>query len=207
MLLRSLLASTRALSFQSRPRLAALPSTSLAACGHRHGVGAAATAVGGLREMKVRSAVRKFCEGCSIVRRKGKVYVICSLNPKHKQVFIKVFPFRPFADRVLRSDKVELPVVSASCLILVDLSYTVRSSPLHPLDAIMTCCTVWMSALEYCPFIQRMKLSVWPIHQDALLGLRNTTVHAISPSISLYRVRKWIRKILLGPNQITGILR
>jgi len=99
MLLRPLLASsTRALSFHSRVRLAAfaLPSTSVATCGHRHEVGAAAAAVAGglgLRGMKVRSAVRKFCEGCSIVRRKGKVYVICSLNPKHKQVFIKVTPF------------------------------------------------------------------------------------------------------------------
>ena len=91
MLPRLLLASTpRALSFQSsRIRLAAVPLTSVTACGHCHEVRAAGAAVtGGLRGMKVRSAVRKFCEGCSIVRRKGKVYVICSLNPKHKQVFI-----------------------------------------------------------------------------------------------------------------------
>jgi len=93
MLLRPLLVSTRGLSFQSRLRLAALPSTSLAACGHRHEVGVAASVALGLRGMKVRSAVRKFCEGCSIVRRKGKVYVICSLNPKHKQVFIRVAYF------------------------------------------------------------------------------------------------------------------
>lgn len=38
------------------------------------------------RGMKVRSAVRKFCDSCSIVKRKGKLYVICSANPKHKQV-------------------------------------------------------------------------------------------------------------------------
>ncbi|KIM28412.1 hypothetical protein M408DRAFT_329478 [Serendipita vermifera MAFF 305830] len=38
-----------------------------------------------VRGMKVRSAVRKFCESCSIVKRKGKIYVICSANPKHKQ--------------------------------------------------------------------------------------------------------------------------
>ncbi|KAG8804757.1 hypothetical protein FRC16_000011 [Serendipita sp. 398] len=37
------------------------------------------------RGMKVRSAVRKFCESCSVVKRKGRVYVICSANPKHKQ--------------------------------------------------------------------------------------------------------------------------
>ncbi|PWN37935.1 uncharacterized protein FA14DRAFT_130981, partial [Meira miltonrushii] len=36
--------------------------------------------------MKVRSAVKRFCEGCSVVRRKGRLYVICSKDPKHKQV-------------------------------------------------------------------------------------------------------------------------
>ncbi len=34
--------------------------------------------------MKVQSSVKKICKDCKIVRRKGRVYVIC-LNPKHKQ--------------------------------------------------------------------------------------------------------------------------
>ena len=34
--------------------------------------------------MKVRSSVRRICENCKIVRRKGKVRVICS-DPNHKQ--------------------------------------------------------------------------------------------------------------------------
>ena len=34
--------------------------------------------------MKVRSSVKKICKDCKIVRRKGRVYVICK-NPKHKQ--------------------------------------------------------------------------------------------------------------------------
>ncbi|MBI2192809.1 MAG: 50S ribosomal protein L36 [Planctomycetes bacterium] len=34
--------------------------------------------------MKVRASVRRICEKCTIVRRKGVVRVICS-NPKHKQ--------------------------------------------------------------------------------------------------------------------------
>jgi len=44
-----------------------------------------------IRGMKVRSSVKKMCEGCKSVRRKGgksgkgHVYIICSLNPKHKQ--------------------------------------------------------------------------------------------------------------------------
>ncbi|KAH8779447.1 ribosomal protein L36-domain-containing protein [Hyaloscypha finlandica] len=44
-----------------------------------------------VRGMKVRSSVKKLCEGCKSVRRKGgksgkgHVYIICSLNPKHKQ--------------------------------------------------------------------------------------------------------------------------
>lgn len=37
--------------------------------------------------MKVRSSVKKLCDGCKSVRRKGGkyVYIICSKNPKHKQ--------------------------------------------------------------------------------------------------------------------------
>eukprot|EP00244_Chara_vulgaris_P003180 TRINITY_DN1570_c0_g1_i1.p1 TRINITY_DN1570_c0_g1~~TRINITY_DN1570_c0_g1_i1.p1 ORF type:complete len:118 (+),score=14.45 TRINITY_DN1570_c0_g1_i1:56-409(+) len=35
--------------------------------------------------MKVRSSVKKLCEFCRIVRRNGRVYVICSKDRKHKQ--------------------------------------------------------------------------------------------------------------------------
>jgi large subunit ribosomal protein L36 len=35
--------------------------------------------------MKVRASVKRVCEQCKIVRRKGRVYVICSANPRHKQ--------------------------------------------------------------------------------------------------------------------------
>lgn len=34
--------------------------------------------------MKVRSSVKKMCDSCKIIKRKGIVRVICS-NPKHKQ--------------------------------------------------------------------------------------------------------------------------
>ncbi|MBI5685698.1 MAG: 50S ribosomal protein L36 [Verrucomicrobia bacterium] len=34
--------------------------------------------------MKVRSSVKRLCERCRIVRRKGVVRVICS-DPRHKQ--------------------------------------------------------------------------------------------------------------------------
>ncbi|MBI2633819.1 MAG: 50S ribosomal protein L36 [Parcubacteria group bacterium] len=34
--------------------------------------------------MKVRASVKKMCAKCKIVRRKGRIYVVCS-NPKHKQ--------------------------------------------------------------------------------------------------------------------------
>ncbi|MCL6107131.1 MAG: 50S ribosomal protein L36 [Actinobacteria bacterium] len=34
--------------------------------------------------MKVRSSVKPICEKCKIVRRKGKLLVIC-VNPRHKQ--------------------------------------------------------------------------------------------------------------------------
>lgn len=34
--------------------------------------------------MKVKSSVKRICNNCKIVRRKGIIRVICS-NPKHKQ--------------------------------------------------------------------------------------------------------------------------
>ncbi|PWN27203.1 hypothetical protein BDZ90DRAFT_260867 [Jaminaea rosea] len=37
------------------------------------------------RGMKVRSAIKKMCNDCSVVRRKGRLMVICKSNPKHKQ--------------------------------------------------------------------------------------------------------------------------
>ncbi|MBU1260319.1 MAG: 50S ribosomal protein L36 [Planctomycetes bacterium] len=35
--------------------------------------------------MKVRSSVKRICENCKLIRRKGVVRVICSANPRHKQ--------------------------------------------------------------------------------------------------------------------------
>ncbi|CAI0629246.1 unnamed protein product [Linum tenue] len=35
--------------------------------------------------MKVRSSVKKMCEFCKVIKRRGRVYVLCSSNPKHKQ--------------------------------------------------------------------------------------------------------------------------
>ncbi|EDO19426.1 hypothetical protein Kpol_1002p73 [Vanderwaltozyma polyspora DSM 70294] len=37
------------------------------------------------RGFKVKTAVKKFCSDCYIVRRKGRVYVYCKSNKKHKQ--------------------------------------------------------------------------------------------------------------------------
>ncbi|MBD3387214.1 50S ribosomal protein L36 [candidate division KSB1 bacterium] len=35
--------------------------------------------------MKVRASVKKICEHCKIIRRNGRVRVICKKNPRHKQ--------------------------------------------------------------------------------------------------------------------------
>ncbi|KAF2084421.1 hypothetical protein K490DRAFT_59572 [Saccharata proteae CBS 121410] len=61
----------------TRPRLA-IAATSAENAG---------SSVGQVRGMKVRSSVKKLCDGCKSVRRKGGkyVYIICSKNPKHKQ--------------------------------------------------------------------------------------------------------------------------
>lgn len=34
--------------------------------------------------MKVLASIRRRCEHCKVIKRKGKAYVICN-NPKHKQ--------------------------------------------------------------------------------------------------------------------------
>nr|YP_010514177.1 ribosomal protein L36 [Strongylodon macrobotrys]UXL85830.1 ribosomal protein L36 [Strongylodon macrobotrys] len=34
--------------------------------------------------MKIRASVRKICEKCRWIRRRGRIIVICS-NPRHKQ--------------------------------------------------------------------------------------------------------------------------
>nr|YP_009111609.1 ribosomal protein L36 [Erodium gruinum]AEX10219.1 ribosomal protein L36 [California macrophylla]AHH80620.1 ribosomal protein L36 [Erodium gruinum]WVK97338.1 ribosomal protein L36 [Erodium stephanianum] len=34
--------------------------------------------------MKIGASVRKICEKCRLIRRKGRIRVICS-NPRHKQ--------------------------------------------------------------------------------------------------------------------------
>ncbi|KAJ4766561.1 Ribosomal protein [Rhynchospora pubera] len=36
-------------------------------------------------EMKVRSSVKKLCEFCRTVKRRGRVYILCKAERKHKQ--------------------------------------------------------------------------------------------------------------------------
>lgn len=35
--------------------------------------------------MKVRPSVKKICENCRVIKRHGRIMVICSSNQKHKQ--------------------------------------------------------------------------------------------------------------------------
>jgi large subunit ribosomal protein L36 len=35
--------------------------------------------------MKVRASVKKICEKCKVIKRKGTVRIICPANPRHKQ--------------------------------------------------------------------------------------------------------------------------
>nr|YP_010186816.1 ribosomal protein L36 [Congea tomentosa]QVL24510.1 ribosomal protein L36 [Congea tomentosa] len=34
--------------------------------------------------MKIRASIRKICEKCRLIRRRGRIRVICA-NPRHKQ--------------------------------------------------------------------------------------------------------------------------
>jgi large subunit ribosomal protein L36 len=36
--------------------------------------------------MKVRASVKKICRNCKMVKRKGVLRVICSAEPRHKQL-------------------------------------------------------------------------------------------------------------------------
>jgi large subunit ribosomal protein L36 len=38
-----------------------------------------------LEQMKVRASVKKICDKCKVIKRKGTVRIICSANPRHKQ--------------------------------------------------------------------------------------------------------------------------
>jgi large subunit ribosomal protein L36 len=35
--------------------------------------------------MKVRASVKKMCDRCKIIKRKGVVRVVCKADPRHKQ--------------------------------------------------------------------------------------------------------------------------
>ncbi|MDR1426727.1 MAG: 50S ribosomal protein L36 [Bifidobacteriaceae bacterium] len=35
--------------------------------------------------MKVKPSVKRICDHCKVIRRNGRVMVICSVNPRHKQ--------------------------------------------------------------------------------------------------------------------------
>ncbi|MED6114143.1 hypothetical protein PIB30_077452 [Stylosanthes scabra] len=37
------------------------------------------------KAMKVRSSMKKMCEFCQTVKRRGRVYMLCTTNPKYKQ--------------------------------------------------------------------------------------------------------------------------
>jgi len=45
----------------------------------------ASTVLKGVFDMKVRASVKPICEKCKVIKRKGKIRIICE-NPKHKQV-------------------------------------------------------------------------------------------------------------------------
>ncbi|KAJ7125600.1 hypothetical protein C8R43DRAFT_898448 [Mycena crocata] len=72
-MLRALLASSRPLL--SRVRLFPSPRAI------QHPLHATLRSVDQTRGMKVRASIKAMCEGCSVVRRKGRLYVICSKTP------------------------------------------------------------------------------------------------------------------------------
>ncbi|KAK4152196.1 ribosomal protein L36-domain-containing protein [Chaetomidium leptoderma] len=103
---KSLASSMRALSLSARPatlpavQTRCLSQAALSTARTTLGAGAIAPSVQSgvavfqrqqTRGMKVRSAIKKRCEHCKVVRRKankrhnGYLYIICPANPRHKQ--------------------------------------------------------------------------------------------------------------------------
>ncbi|KAI0322633.1 ribosomal protein L36-domain-containing protein, partial [Amylostereum chailletii] len=76
----------RALLSSSRPLLTRFRLPQLHAPAHAHPHPHLHVVPALARGMKVRSSVKVMCDGCSVVRRKGRVYILCSKNPRHKQV-------------------------------------------------------------------------------------------------------------------------
>ncbi|KAL5697985.1 hypothetical protein ACHQM5_029076 [Ranunculus cassubicifolius] len=61
--------------------------------------------------MKVRSSVKKMCEFCRTVKRRGRVYILCTANPKHKQrqgmsTFAYEGPLPPMSSEAVSSKQV-----------------------------------------------------------------------------------------------------
>lgn len=83
-MLRALLQSTRPLLTRVRQPTIQLPANRVHPHPHHHAHPTQNPML--TRGMKVRSSVKVMCDGCSVVRRKGRVYILCSKNPKHKQV-------------------------------------------------------------------------------------------------------------------------
>lgn len=84
----------RALAATSRPLIARLRVVTLPTLFHHHHAHIPSIPTQTLsmaRGMKVRASVKVMCDGCSIVKRKGRVYVLCTRNPKHKQVCGVIF--------------------------------------------------------------------------------------------------------------------
>ncbi|KAN0133282.1 Ribosomal protein L36 domain containing protein [Lactarius tabidus] len=76
-MLRALLSSSRPLLERAKlPRFTSIPHL-------HHATPPAPMSLN--RGMKVRSSVKIMCDGCNVVRRKGRVYILCTKNPRHKQ--------------------------------------------------------------------------------------------------------------------------
>ncbi|CAI4052953.1 mitochondrial 54S ribosomal protein bL36m SKDI_16G0940 [Saccharomyces kudriavzevii IFO 1802] len=61
------------------------PSTILAVGAQKPTLASANRSLVFSRGFKVRTSIKKFCSDCYLVRRKGRVYIYCKSNKKHKQ--------------------------------------------------------------------------------------------------------------------------
>lgn len=93
--------ASRSFASAATSSLLAQPARTLSAISS-HSLNSALTASAvAQRHFNVRAAVKKYCDGCTVVRRKGRVYIVCNKNPKHKQVSISLSRLKKWKERAV----------------------------------------------------------------------------------------------------------
>ena len=73
--------------------------------------------------MKVRVSVKRMCQACKVIKRKGRVYIYCKENPRHKQRQ----GYHTLASTLPFGNVSSLPQFSSSTLDFIKVDSTIHS--------------------------------------------------------------------------------